>query len=129
MLSLGASGTRDGADSLRWGADAVVQYYGGVVRVEYMTRHQRGHDPALDDFGWYAFEGLRLTPRVQLVARQEDFQRPARGISRRMRGLAYGANFDFAPNRVRLLVEFSRRISGPKQTRSDSFKAQLQAQL
>jgi PP-loop superfamily ATP-utilizing enzyme len=80
----------------------------------------------MDEFGWYLFEGCRVTPRVQLVARQEDFQRPARGTTKRVRGLAGGANVEIAPNRVRLLLEGSRRISGQLQTRSDSFIAQLQ---
>lgn len=129
QLGLGASSTRDGPDSLRWAVDASVQHDGGVVRAEYVTRHLRGRARGRDDFGWYVFEALRVVPRVQLVARQEDFQRPARGLSRRLRGAAYGANIDIAPNRVRLLLEFSRRISGPRQTRSDSFLAQLQAQF
>jgi len=40
-----------------------------------------------------------------------------------------GADFDIAPNRVRLLVEFSRRASGAKQARSDAFIAQVQGQF
>jgi hypothetical protein len=129
QLGLGASATRDGPDSLRWGIDASATRDGVVVRAEYVTRHLRGRARDQDDFGWYVFEAMRVVPRVQLVARQEDFQRPARGVSKRLRGAAYGADLDIAPNRVRLLLEFSRRISGPKQTRSDSFIAQLQAQF
>jgi Phosphate-selective porin O and P len=129
QLALGASGTRDGADSLRWGIDASVQQWGGIVRAEYVTRHRRGRDPDKNDFGWYLFESLRLVPRVQLLARQEDFQRPELGISRRVRGLAYGVNFDIAPTKVKLLLEFSRRVSGRFQTRSDTFIAQVQGQL
>ena len=129
QLGLGASLARDGADSLRWGVDVSAQHMGGVVRAEYLTRHRRGQARGQDDFGWYVFEALRVVPRVQLVARQEDFQRPAYGTSRRAHGLAYGANFDIAPNRVRLLVEFSRRASGAKQARSDAFIAQVQGQF
>ena len=129
QLGLGGSVTRDGNDSLRWSIDASAQQFGGVVRAEYVTRHKRGRDRGLDDFGWYVLETFRATPRVQLVARQEDFQRPARGISKRLRGLAYGVNYEIAPNKVRLLAEFVRRISGQKQTHSDAFLAQLQVQL
>ena len=129
QLGLGASYTHDGPDSLRWGVDASAQEFGGVVRAEYLTRHKRGRAQGQDDFGWYVFESFRALPRVQLVARQEDFQRPARGSARRLRGVAFGTNIDLAPNKVRLLVEFSRRISGQLQTRSDSFLAQLQVQL
>jgi len=129
QLGVGASATRDGDDSLRWGVDLSAQQSGAVVRAEYVTRHVRGRDRGDDDFGWYVFEALRATPRVQLVARQEDFQRPLRGTARRIRGAAYGANFEIAPNRVRLLLEFSRRISGAQQIRGDSYIAQLQAQF
>jgi phosphate-selective porin O/P len=129
QLALGGSATRDGADSLRWGVDASVQQSGAVVRAEYITRHVRGRAREKDDFGWYVFESLRATPRLQFVARQEDFQRPLRGISRRLRGLAYGANLEFVPNRVRLLLELSRRISGARQTRADAFIGQLQIQF
>jgi hypothetical protein len=129
QLSLGASGTRDGDDSLRWGVDAQAQHRGFVVRAEYLTRHVRGRDRAMDDFGWYVFESIRVVPRVQLLARQEDFQRPARGISRRIRGLAYGANFDLAPNRLRLLLEMSRRVTGAQQLATDIYLAQIQARF
>jgi len=129
QLSLGASGTRDGADSLRWGVDASAQHLGAVVRAEYVTRHRRGRATSQDDFGWYVFEAFRALPRVQLVARQEDFQRPARGTASRMRGAAYGMNLEVAPNRLRVLAELSRRISGKLQTHTDSFILQVQAQF
>ncbi len=128
QLALGASATHDGPDSLRWSLDAHAQYLGAGVRAEYVTRHVEGRPRGRDDFGWYVLETYRVIPRLQLVARQEDFQRPARGVARRIRGTAYGANVEVAPHRVRLLLQFSRRISGPRQTRSDSFIAQLQAQ-
>ncbi len=129
QLTLGASGTRDGADSLRWGVDLNAQEFGGVVRAEYVTRRVRGRPIGQNDFGWYVFEAFRLTPRIQLVARQEDFQRPSRGVASRLRGMAYGTNVEIAPNRLRLLVEFSRRISGARPTRTDSFIAQIQGQF
>ena len=129
QLGVGASAARDGADSLRWGVDLSAQHDGGVVRGEYATRHVRGRARAEDDFGWYVFEGFRVTPRVQLIARQEDFQRPARGTASRVRGSACGTNIEIAPGRVRLLLELSRRIGGRQQTRSDSYIAQLQAQF
>ncbi len=129
QLSLGASITRDSADSLRWGVDVSVQHFGGVVRAEYVTRHRKGRAREKDDFGWYVFESFRVTPRVQLVARQEDFQRPELGPARRVRGYAYGTNVEIAPNRVRLLVEFLRRRTGATQIRSDAFIAQAQLQF
>jgi hypothetical protein len=129
QLGVGASLARDGPDSLRWGVDASVQHLGGVVRAEYLTRHRRDRARAQDDFGWYVFESLRLVPRLQLLARQEDFQRPAIGASRRVRGTAIGLNLDVAPNRVRVLTEFSRRVAGARSTRTDQWIAQVQVQL
>jgi hypothetical protein len=129
QLGLGASATHEGGDSLRWGVDGVVQQWGGMVRAECLTRHVRGRAQDKDDFGWYVLESFRVIPRVQLVGRQEDFQRPLRGIASRQRGTAYATNIEIVPYRIRLLLEFSRRISGKLQTRSDSFIAQLQAQF
>jgi hypothetical protein len=129
QLALGASATHDGPDSLRWGADASLQQSGLVVRSEYVTRHLRGRARENDDFGWYVLESYRVTPRFQLVARQEDYQRPSRGIARRIRGLAYATNLEVAPNHVRLLLEFSRRLSGAQQARTDTFIAQMQVQF
>lgn len=129
QLALGASATRDGPDSLRWGVDGSVQQLGGTVRGEYVLRHRRGRDHDHDDRGWYVFEAFRMLPRVQLVGRQEDFQRPSRGLASRLRGSAYGTNVEIAPGRLRLLLEFSRRISGKKQQHADTVIAQFQAQF
>ena len=129
QLALGASGTHEGGDSLRWGVDAVVQQFGAMVRAEYITRHLKGRDTSQDDFGWYLLETFRLVPRLQLVARQEDFQRPAQGISKRIRSDAYATNIEIAPNRVRLMVEYLRRITGPKQLRNDFYIGQVQVQF
>jgi hypothetical protein len=129
QLALGASATRDGVDSLRWAVDASAQQSGAVVRAEYVTRHVRGRATGRDDFGWYVLESFRATPRLQLLGRQEDFQRPSRGAASRLRGAACGANVEIAPNKVRLLLEFSRRIIGSRPTRVDAFIAQAQVQF
>jgi len=129
QLSLGGSWSHDSTDSLRWGVDGVVTQSGAMVRAEYLTRHVRGRDTDRDDWGWYVLEGLRLLPRVQLVARQEDFQRPAYGLSRRMRSWQGAVNVDIAPGKVRLLLQLTRRVAGAKNTRVDTALAQLQVQL
>ncbi len=128
-LDLGASLARDGDDSLRWGVDAAAAYRVASVRAEYVTRHRRGRATGEDDFGWYVFEAFRVSPRTRLLARQEDFRRPAYGDSRRSRGLAWGADYDVVPGRVRLLAEFSRRMRGASQARRDAFLAQVQARF
>jgi hypothetical protein len=129
QLSLGGSYSRDGADSLRWGVDAAFQCLGLGGRAEYLTRHVDGRERSNDDFGWYVLEGFRVVPRFTLYARQEDFQRPAIGASRRVRAWEYAANVDIAPSKVRLLVQFTRRIAGARSQRLDTFLAQVQVQL
>jgi len=129
QLALGANATRDGADSSRWGVEANAEELGAVVRSEYLVRHRRGRASDQDDFGWYVFGGYRVMRFVQLIGRQEDFQRPSYGISRRVRATTLGVNLDLAPNRVKLLLEGVRRMSGANQTRVDAFIAQLQARF
>jgi hypothetical protein len=129
QLALGGSYSHDSADSLRWGVDGVVTQSGAMVRAEYLTRHVRGRDTTKDDWGWYVMEGLRVMPRVQLYARQEDFQRPSYGLSRRVRSWQGAVNYDIAPGKVRLLLQFTRRVAGVKNTRVDTALAQVQVQL
>ena len=128
-LALGASLARDGDDSLRWGVEAMAEERGGMIRAEYITRHRQGRERDRDDFGWYVLAGLRVTPQVQLIARQEDFQRPAIGIARRVRATTLGANLEIVPNRVRLLIEGVRRASGAQQSRTDALIGQLQVRF
>lgn len=129
QLAVGASYARDGRDSLRWGVEGNVEEYGGVVRAEYITRHVKGRATSRDDRGWYVFGGYRVVPFVQLIGRQEDFQRPWYGVARRVRGTTLGANIDLAPNRVKLLVEATRKRTGAKQTRGDALIGQLQVRF
>jgi len=129
QLSLGGSYSHDSADSLRWGVDGVATQSGAMVRAEYLTRHVRGRDTTKDDWGWYVLEGLRVMPRVQLYARQEDFQRPSYGLSRRVRSWQGAVNYDIAPGKVRLLLQFTRRVAGVKNARVDTALAQVQVQL
>jgi hypothetical protein len=129
QLALGGSVTYEDGDSLRWGVDVNAEHRGATVRAEYLARHVHGRDTGQDDFGWYVFESYRVVPRLQALARQEDFQRPWYGPARRVRGLAWGANFDIAPSRLKLLVEMSRRMSGKQQQHTDTWLAQVQARF
>jgi len=128
-LSIGASVARDSKDSLRAGVEATVEQWGGMARAEYITRHRTGRERDQDDFGWYVLGTLRVLPPVQLLGRAEDFQRPAYGVSRRVRAVTVGTNIEFAPNRVRLLVEGVRRATGPKQQNVNTLIGQLQVRL
>src|SRR5262245_27057006 len=129
QLSLGGSYSHDSPDSLPWGVDAAAQYMGVGMRAEYLTRHVDGRPRSKDEFGWYVLEGVRIVPRVTVYARQEDYQRPLIGASRRVRALEYAANYDIAPGRVRLLLQFTRRIAGVRSQHVDTALAQVQVQL
>ncbi len=126
QLGLGASGTRDGADSLRWGLDASVEQWGALVRGEWMKRHVRGRAGGMDDSGWSVLARYRATPLVQPLVRIEDYQRPTRGTARRIRATTFGVNLELVPTRVRLLLEEVSRWSGSHQLRANTLLAQLQ---
>lgn len=125
-VSLGASLSRDSADSLRWGVDGLVEQWGATLRADWILKHRRARAHDQDDFGWAVFGAYRVHPQVQAFARQEDFQRPAYGIARRVRSTAVGVNWEIAPARVKLLLQGFRRASGARQTKTDAFIAQLQ---
>jgi hypothetical protein len=129
QLGLGASVARDGADSLRCGIEAVAEERGGMLRAEYITRHRRARALDQDDFGWYVLGVYRVTPRLQLLARQEDFRRPTIGIARRVRATTLGAIVEIAPNRVRLLLDGVRRASGPSQAGVETLIGQVQVRF
>lgn len=125
QIALGANATWEGSDSLRWGVETQVEELGVIVRSEYLVRHRK-HSALEDDFGWYVLGIVRVLPQVQLLSRQEDFQRPAFGNSRRVRATTIGSIIEIVPNRVRLLVDGVRRSSGALQTHVDTLIGQIQ---
>src|SRR5262245_61125015 len=129
QLAVAASATHEGPDSMRVGLEAMIEALGGFGRFEYITRHRTGRARDQDDFGWYALAGLRITPRLQAVGRLEDFQRPAIGVSRRVRATTLGVNMEFSPNRVQLMLYGVRRISGAAQATADQLIGQLQVRF
>jgi hypothetical protein len=126
QLGVGASGTRDGADSLRWGLDADIGQWGALVRGEWMKRHVRGRAGGMDDSGWSVLAQYRATTLLQPLVRVEDYQRPTRGTAKRIRATTFGVNLDLVPTRVRLLLEEVSRWSGAHQLRANTLLAQLQ---
>jgi len=55
---------------------------------------------------------VRVVPQVQVLCRQEDFQRPHYGAGRRVHATTLGTIIEIAPNRVRLLLDGIRRRFG-----------------
>jgi len=127
QLTVGGSFARFGPDSLRWGAEAHVEQSGVILRYEYIAQHRLGIDK--DDYGWYGLGAWRAVQWLQLVAKQEDFQRPYIGDSRRMRGTTLGANVDFPGGRTRMIVDWVVRKNGVALQRRDQGIAQLQVKF
>ena len=98
-----------------------------ILRYEYIAQHRSGMDR--DDFGWYGLGAWRAVEWLQLVGKQEDFQRPFIGDSRRMRGTTLGANVDFPGGRTRIIVDWLVRKSGAALQRRDQVISQLQVKF
>ena len=65
---------------------------------------------------------------LQLLARDEDFQRPAIGVTRRASVVIAGANLELPGGRTRLLVNFVSRKTGYPRLKQNSL-TQLQVRF
>ncbi|MEO8636368.1 MAG: porin [Gemmatimonadales bacterium] len=120
-----AANTARYADSTRYGVDASVELGRLVFRGEYHGQHRDAG--GADDQGWFVLGAVRVAPWIQLVIRQEDFQRPAIAATARNRATTLGSNFEFGAARVRVLANYvSRRIGG---TRRGSLVTQAQVRF
>jgi hypothetical protein len=117
LLTLGTNVAAYGGDSTRYGVDADVEYRGASLKGEFLWQNQ--HLDAPVDQGWYGQAAYRVLPWVQLVLKQEKFQRDALSLSRRVVATTGGVNLEFAASRIRLLANYvSRRIGTPGIRRS-----------
>jgi phosphate-selective porin len=127
FLTLGTNIGAYGGDSTRYGVDADVEYRGLLARGEYIW--QSRHTGAAVDKGWYGLVGYKVLPWVQLVARQELFERPAITGAVRTVATTGGVNVWFAGDRVRLLANYVSRKIGTPGTRRGSLISQLQVRF
>ena len=112
IVSLGTNIAAYAGDSTRYGFDADVEYRGAALKAEYLW--QDHHIDAPVDQGWYIQGTYRVLPWVQLVLKQEKFERDALSLSRRVVATTGGVNVYFAGDRIRLLANYvSRRIGTP----------------
>jgi hypothetical protein len=125
--SIAGSVGRFSADSLRYDADATIEFRGFVLRGEMLGQHKRGRDK--DDFGWFVLGGYRVLPWLQVIARQEDFQRPSISQARRISATTAGINAEVVPARVRLSAHFVDRATGYPRTHKQSGIVQLQVRF
>ena len=124
QLSLAGSLARYSPDSLRYGADATLEHDGVMVRGEILGQRKRGR--SRDDFGWYALATCRVVGWLQLVAKQEDFQRPALGPARRISATTGEVNVEWPGGRTRLLLAMVGRTTGFPRVQRNSVISQLQ---
>ena len=115
---------RYGADSTRYGGDASFEQSGLLARAEILGQRRAGR--GRDDLGGYALVGYRVLPWIQLVAKQEDFQRPGIGLARRISATTEGANVELPGGRTRFLVDFVSRRTGFPRVERRSLVTQVQ---
>jgi hypothetical protein len=112
FVVLGSNVAAYGSDSTRWGLDLDVEYRGATLKGEYLWQDHHVDRPV--DQGWYGLATYRVLPWVQLVIKQEKFERDALSLSRRVVATTGGVNVQLAAARIRLLANYvSRRIGSP----------------
>jgi hypothetical protein len=127
FLTLGTNVGAYSGDSTRYGVDADLEYRGVTARGEFIWQDR--HTGAATDKGWYGLVAYKVLPWVQLVGRQELFERPA--ITGKVRTVATtgGVNVWFAGDRVRLLADYASRKIGTPGIRSGTLITQLQVRF
>ncbi len=126
-LELGANLARYGADSARYGIDGRLDYRGATIQAEFIWQDRPGDAP--NDRGWYALAAYRVRPWVQLVLKQERFERPALGADRLDLATTGGVNVWFAGKRIRLLANYVSRRLGRPGVRAGTLIAQAQVRF
>ncbi len=123
VLTLGADVARY-RDSTRYGLEAGLALARFELKGEYIGQHRLGVSG--DDTGWYLLATCRVRPWLQLVAQQEDFQRPSVAAFVRNTATIGGINTEFAGGHLRLLADYVSRKIG---TRSGALITQIQVRL
>ncbi len=117
QVTFAANVARSAPDSTRYGGDVTLEEGGAFARAEAIGQRRRGRPR--DDLGWYVLGGFRPVPWLQLLAKQEDFQRPSLGPARRISATVGGVNVDLPGGRTRFLANFvSRKTGFPRQKRN-----------
>lgn len=127
-LTVAANIARTGSDSARYGGDAALEYRGALLRFEFLGLRRDG--VSRDDHGWFALAAYRVLPWVQLVLKDEDFQRPSLAAFNRNRAITGGVNLDLSAGKVRVIVDYvSRKLGGDASPRTSALISQLQVRF
>jgi len=117
QVTIAGNVARSSPDSTRYGGDLTLEQSGVFLRGEVIGQRKTGRPR--DDLGWYVLGGLRVLPWLQLLAKQEDFQRPSLGVARRIGATVGGVNVELPGGRTRFLANFvSRKTGFPRQKRN-----------
>jgi hypothetical protein len=127
FVTLGTNVAAYPGDSTRYGLDAAIEYRGASLKGEYLW--QDHHIDAPVDQGWYGLATYRVLPWVQLVVKQEKFERDALSLSRRVVATTGGVNLEFAASRIRLLANYVSRKIGDPGVRRSTVITQLQVRF
>ena len=126
-VALGSNVAAYAGDSTRYGVDAAVEYRGATLRGEYLWQDHHTDTPV--DQGWYGLATYRVLPWVQLVVKQEKFERDALSRTRRVVATTGGVNLEFAASRIRLITDYVSRKIGDLGRRRGTVITQLQVRF
>ena len=107
--------------------DAAVEYRGATLRGEYLWQDHHADTPV--DQGWYGVATYRVLPWVQLVVKQEKFERDALSPTQRVVATTGGVNLEFAARGIGLIAKFVSRWIGDPGRRRGTVITQLQVRF
>jgi len=125
-LTVGGNAAHWSTDSTRWGADAELEWQGLSLKGEYLWQPRAASEA---DEGWYALAAYCVLPWVQLVLKQEWFERPGVFPAQRQVATTGGVNVWLAASRIRLLANYVSREIGTPGIRRGAVITQLQVRF
>lgn len=127
-VTIGANVARYFGDSTRFGADANFEGSRVTIRAEVVAqaRDSLGGDR---DRGWLLLGAYKVTERLQLVGKFEDFQRPEVGGGQDNRAWTGAVNLLLAGSSVRLTCAYIRRRIGDPGAITETLLGQLQVRF
>jgi hypothetical protein len=126
-VSIGGDIAIKGPGHRTMGAEANADYRGAFLRGEYIADRVDGRER--DDFGWYLLAGYRVMPWLQLIARDEDFERPTAGPARRISRVTGGVNFDLPGGQTRAIIDYEGTKTGVNRKLANYWIGQLQVKF